>query len=99
MNDKNIFVDTISAINVNNGIVKMHLVAQSSDQQTVANGNTDETKFDDVGQITMPLNGFLYMLSVIEGLMQDDKMKDMIERFQQAGILPSEQDIKKAQKK
>lgn len=99
MNNKNIFVDTVSAINVNNGIVKIHLVAQSTEQQNISNSDTDETKFDDVGQITMPLNGFLYMLSVIEGLMQDDKMKDMIKRFQQAGILPSEQDIKKAQKK
>jgi hypothetical protein len=32
MNNKNMFVDTISAINVNNGIVKMNLVAQSSEQ-------------------------------------------------------------------
>jgi hypothetical protein len=46
-------------------------------------------KFDDLGQITMPLNGFLYMLSVIEGLMKDDKMKDMIQRFQTAGIIPT----------
>jgi hypothetical protein len=46
----------------------------------------------DLGQITMPLNGFLYMLSVIEGLMKDDKMKDMIQRFQAAGIIPTEQE-------
>lgn len=97
MNDKNIFVDTVSAINVNNGIVKMHLVAQSSDQQITT--NSDETKFDDLGQITMPLNGFLYMLSVIEGLMKDEKMKDIIERFQKAGLLPTEQDIEKVQQK
>ncbi|AYQ56775.1 hypothetical protein BTHERMOSOX_1053 [Bathymodiolus thermophilus thioautotrophic gill symbiont] len=97
MNNKNIFVDTVSAINVNNGIVKMQLVAQSSEQQ--ATDNDDKPKFDDLGQITMPLNGFLYMLSVIEGLMQDDKMKDMIQRFQTAGIIPTEQDIEKAQKK
>jgi hypothetical protein len=42
---------------------------------------------------------FLYMLSVIEGLMKDDKMKDMIQRFQTAGIIPTEQEIKKAQDK
>jgi hypothetical protein len=29
MNNKNMFVDTISAINVNNGIVKMNLVAHA----------------------------------------------------------------------
>jgi hypothetical protein len=39
------------------------------------------------------------MLSVIEGLMKDDKMKDMIQRFQAAGIIPTEQEIKKAQDK
>ncbi|SMN16723.1 hypothetical protein CRYPD_1214 [uncultured Candidatus Thioglobus sp.] len=98
MNNKNMFVDTISAINVNNGIVKMNLVAQSSEQQPT-DGNNNEPKFDDLGQITMPLNGFLYMLSVIEGLMQDDKMKDMIQRFQEAGIIPTEKDIEKAQGK
>jgi hypothetical protein len=54
----------------------MNLVAQSSEQQP-SDDNNNEPKFDDLGQITMPLNGFLYMLSVIEGLMQDDKMKDM----------------------
>ncbi|CAC9550060.1 hypothetical protein [uncultured Gammaproteobacteria bacterium] len=41
----------------------------------------------------------MYMLSVIEGLMQDDKMKDMIQRFQEAGIIPTEKDIEKAQGK
>ncbi|WP_369177758.1 hypothetical protein [Candidatus Thiodubiliella endoseptemdiera] len=97
MNSKNIYADTVSAINVNNGIVKMHLVAQSPNQGVT--DNNDEAKFDELGEITMPLNGFLYMLSVIEGLMQDEKMKDMIERFQKAGIIPSEQDIKKAQTK
>jgi hypothetical protein len=39
------------------------------------------------------------MLSVIEGLMQDDKMKDMIQRFQAAGIIPTEQEIEKARDK
>jgi hypothetical protein len=57
MNNKNMFVDTISAINVNNGIVKMNLVAQSSEQQP-SDDNNNEPKFDDLGQITMPLNGF-----------------------------------------
>jgi hypothetical protein len=50
------FVDTISAINVNNGIVKMNLVAQSSEQPITDDNNPP--KFDDLGQITMPLNGF-----------------------------------------
>ena len=97
MNNKNIFVDTVSAINVNNGIVKMNLVAQSSEQPITDDNNAP--KFDDLGQITMPLNGFLYMLSVIEGLMQDDKMKDMIQRFQAAGIILTEQEIEKARDK
>jgi hypothetical protein len=44
----------------------MNLVAQSSEQPITDDNNPP--KFDDLGQITMPLNGFLYMLSVIEGL-------------------------------
>jgi cell fate (sporulation/competence/biofilm development) regulator YlbF (YheA/YmcA/DUF963 family) len=31
--------------------------------------------------------------------MKDDKMNDMIQRFQTAGIIPTEQEIKKAQDK
>jgi hypothetical protein len=48
MNNKNMFVDTISAINVNNGIVKMNLVAQSSEQPITDDNNPP--KFDDLGQ-------------------------------------------------
>jgi hypothetical protein len=47
MNNKNMFVDTISAINVNNGIVKMNLVAQSSEQPITDDNNPP--KFDDLG--------------------------------------------------
>jgi hypothetical protein len=46
MNNKNMFVDTISAINVNNGIVKMNLVAQSSEQPITDDNNPP--KFDDL---------------------------------------------------
>ena len=45
----------------------MNLVAQSSEQQPT-DDNNNEPKFDDLGQITMPLNGFLYHLKEWENI-------------------------------
>ncbi|WP_073014953.1 hypothetical protein [Roseibium suaedae] len=42
-------------------------------------------------QVLMPLPGFLYMLSVIKGLMDDPKMQEVINKYTELGLLPSQQ--------
>jgi hypothetical protein len=48
-----------SLIKLNFSSPQMNLVAQSSEQPITDDNNPP--KFDDLGQITMPLNGFLYI--------------------------------------
>lgn len=86
---QDIYVDTVSAINFNNGVVRMIMVDQ--DPSTVAAGQAEPgaaPKMREKQQVIMPLPGFLYMVSVIQGLTDDPKMKDIIARHVGAGLLP-----------
>ncbi|MDJ0933444.1 hypothetical protein [Breoghania sp.] len=42
-------------------------------------------------QVMIPLPGFLYMFSVIKGLMEDPKMQEVIKKYTELGLLPSVQ--------
>ncbi|HBM60583.1 hypothetical protein ACFSDD_08290 [Salipiger marinus] len=91
---QDIYVDTVTAINFNNGIVRMIMVDQDPD--SLADGvdaGAEANAAQDIRlrkkqQVIMPLNGFLYMVSVIKGLVDDPKMQDIISRHAQAGLLP-----------
>ncbi len=90
MND--VYVDTVSAINFNNGVVKMLMVDQDPD--TIAEQKPGQAPADVTPrikqQVVMPLPGFLYMLSVIKGLMEDPKMVGIIEKYAELGLLPTD---------
>lgn len=86
---QDIYVDTVHAINFNNGVVRMIMVDQ--DPSTIAAGQLEDgaaPKMREKQQVIMPLPGFLYMVSVIQGLIDDPKMKDIIARHAAAGLLP-----------
>lgn len=86
---QDIYVDTVSAINFNNGVVRMIMVDQ--DPSTIAAGQAEPGAAPTMREkqhVVMPLAGFLYMVSVIQGLTEDPRMKDIIARHAGAGLLP-----------
>lgn len=85
---QDIYIETVSSIRFNNGVIKMLMVDQdpdtlSEDEADPANA-TPRLK----QQVIMPLPGFLYMISVIQGLMEDPKMQAVVEKYVELGLLP-----------
>lgn len=85
---QDVYAETVSVINFNNGVVRMMLVDQ--DPSVLAENGNDPEKMKPrmKQQIIMPLPGFLYMISVIKGLMEDPKMQQVIEKYSELGLLP-----------
>ena len=81
------FVETLSAVNCSNGVVRLFFVGQNLEQ--LSNGEQGENPSAELRKcLTMPLPGFLYAVSVVQNFLDDDKMKDLIRRYQDAGMLP-----------
>lgn len=85
---QDVYAETVSAINFNNGVVRMMLVDQDPAALAENDSDPESLKPRMKQQIIMPLPGFLYMLSVIKGLMDDPKMQQVIEKYSQLGLLP-----------
>jgi hypothetical protein len=84
------FAETISAVTFGNGVVRIHFVNRDDKSQALSkNGeNPDNNKLDYSHTTVMPLSGFLYMASIISGLINDPKMQDQIKKYVEAGLLP-----------
>lgn len=83
MNNKNIlFFDAINAININNGVVKLILGNQPSNQILENQGKAINPEPSQV--VAMPLNSFMYALAVF---IKEPKNKEMIEKVQEAAGL------------
>lgn len=81
------FVDTLSGINVGNGVVKLYFVTQ--DEQALQEEALDNVNNMNPAQtLVMPIPGFMYMVSVVKGLLDNPKMAEQIERYIDAGLLP-----------
>ncbi|RED53220.1 hypothetical protein [Aestuariispira insulae] len=81
------FVETLSAVNCSNGVVRLFFVGQ--DLEAVSSGEMGENPTPELRKcVTMPLPGFLYAVSVVQNFLEDDKMKELIQRYQDAGMLP-----------
>ncbi|MEM7210160.1 MAG: hypothetical protein AAF434_20230 [Pseudomonadota bacterium] len=91
MNSQISLFDTLGAIQMNNGVVKMYFVAQGP----VLSEDVDPSKVKPELQeaIAMPLPGFLYALSVIGNFMKDERMRQALEASQKAGVIPEGLDI------
>ncbi len=86
-----IFAETLSVINVRNGVVRMVLVDQSSSD--LAKGQTSEDGGfvpSEKAIITMPVGGFLYMASVFQNLLSDEKFGETVRRMVEAGLVNAE---------
>ncbi len=82
-----IYAETVSSINFNNGVVRMFLVDQ--DPEALAEKDADPSKIPPrlKQQVIMPLPGFIYMLTVIRGLMEDPKMQEIVQKYVDLGLL------------
>lgn len=79
------FVDTLSGINVGNGVVKLYFVTQDENE-----GQPEFPKAMQPAQtLVMPVPGFMYMVSVVKGLLENPKMIEQIQRYIDAGLLPA----------
>lgn len=89
---QDVYAETVSAINFNNGVVRMFLVDQ--DPSALAEKNVDPSKITPrlKQQVIMPLPGFLYMVSIIRGLMEDPKMQEVVKKYVELGLLPKASD-------
>lgn len=89
---QDIYADTVSAIHFNNGVVRMMLVDQDPATLAQAGDGPTDVKPRLKQQVIMPLPGFLYMLSVVKGLMEDPKMQEAIRKYVELGLLPTDAD-------
>lgn len=108
MEQKQKYVETISGINVANGVVKIYFI--NEDEKNLANGiddsintssnqnsskssndnnnNTQKVFMKHDHTLIMPISGFMYMVSVIKNLLDNEKMQEQIEKYIEAGLLP-----------
>ena len=84
MDNKNIlYFDAITAININNGIVKLVVGNQEVSTEEAKSGAPNNAPVP-VGTIALPLSTFIYALAVFT---KDPKNQDMITKMQeQAGL-------------
>lgn len=83
------FIDTVSAISVNNGIVKMHLATQDDSQQEPGKDiDPAKIKMKSEQIVAMPIAGFMYSISIINKLLGDPKMTEQLKKYVEAGLLP-----------
>ena len=82
-----IFAETVSAVNFSNGVVRLFF--SGHDVEGLLNpddsgSSNPETRFC----VTMPLPGFLYAISVVQGFVENEKFQDIVRRSVEAGFIP-----------
>lgn len=87
------FVETISAIQFSNGVVRLFFVGQELSSVSLGVDAENDPVPELRECVTMPLPGFLHSVSVIQNFLSDDKMEDLLKRFREADILQQEQEI------
>jgi len=87
---QDVYAETVSAINFHNGIVRMLLVDQDPAHLMKKDVRPEDVQPRMKQQILMPLPGFLYMVSVIKSLLEDEKMQDVLARYTELGLISPE---------
>jgi hypothetical protein len=87
MNDKQVLVDTLSAIQMSNGLVRLMFVNQ--DVEELAKGVAAEQIKPQLRQcVTMPLPGFIFAVSVIEKFLKDAHLQEVLQKARESKLLP-----------
>ncbi len=89
MASKQLLVDTLAAVKMNNGLVRMMFVGQDA-EDIFSNEDKDRKKNQTRLQqcITMPLPGFLYAVSVLDKFMNDKQMQTLLEQAKESVASP-----------
>ncbi len=92
MSEKQVLVDTMSAVHMNNGLVRLMFVGQDVEQ--IEAGQTAEQVSPVLKQcITMPLPGFIYTMSVIESFLKEERLQEIIAKAKESGAFPDGLDL------
>ena len=83
------FVQTVSSVNYNKGVFSLYFVGQ--DQRNMANGVLAKSDNDlQLKQVVhMPVSGFMYMVSMIQNMLDDPRMASEFDKLVAAGFLPA----------
>ncbi|WP_145600847.1 peptide chain release factor 1 [Yersinia frederiksenii] len=83
-----IYVQTTSLVNYNKGVFSLYFVSQN--QQQMAKGivakNDSELELKQV--VHMPASGFMYMVSMVNNMLEDPRMQQEIDNMINANLLP-----------
>lgn len=79
-----IFADTVASISASAGVVKLNLVRT---EEPTKEG--EEARVVPAGRLVIPLPGFLYAVSIVEGFVNKEEFQKLIKSYQEAGMLPS----------
>lgn len=86
-----IFAETLSAVNVRNGVVRLILVDQAVNDLAIAEREEgEEPVVETKAVVTMPIGGFLYMASIIQNLLADEKFGNTVRAMVDAGLVNAE---------
>ncbi|MEM6460914.1 MAG: hypothetical protein AAF724_03270 [Pseudomonadota bacterium] len=86
------YVDTLGAVQMNNGVVRLYFVSQ--DPSLLSQGiEPSKVQPELANCVAMPLPGFLYAMSVINNFIGDERMQKMLQSAQDSGSLPPGVDI------
>ncbi|MBB5517112.1 hypothetical protein FHS89_003158 [Rubricella aquisinus] len=86
-----IFAETLSAVNVRNGVVRLILVDQAANDLAITEREEgQEPVVETKAVVTMPIGGFLYMASIIQNLLADEKFGNTVRAMVEAGLVNAE---------
>ncbi len=92
MSEKQLLVDTLSAVHLNNGLVRLMFVGQ--DVEDIEAGKAPEKIKPKLKQcITMPLPGFIYAMTVVENFLKDDRLQEVIKKAKETGAFSDVLDL------
>lgn len=88
-----IFAETLSVVNVRNGVVRMVLVDQPADDMMITEREEgQEPVVEAKAVVTMPVSGFLYMASIIQNLLADEQFGNSVRAMVDAGLVNAQID-------
>ena len=78
-----VFVDTIESVTSASGVIKLNLVRTVEPTQ-----EGEEPQIVPAGRLVMPLPGFVYAVSVIEGFLNKEEVQKLLKAYQGLEMLP-----------
>ena len=80
-----IFIDTIESVASASGVIKLNLVRAVEPTE-----EGEEPQIVPAGRLVMPLPGFIYAVSVIEGFLNKEEVRKLIKAYQELEMLPGD---------